>query len=113
MHVMPTLRATEGPTAEATAQWYKMAISACDPFLFPESRFRTLWMDDDLGRVLENARQWLQDNPCPVTSIGSHLQVILDAYSEMTSATVARVMELRGVIELHGKEVDRRRATRS
>ena|ERR1039458_1633957 len=111
---MPTLRATEDPTTETTSsQWYRRAVSACDPFLFPESRFRTLWMDDDLARSLKGARQWLEGNPCPDRTIGSHLQAILDAYSEMTSATVARVMELRAIIESHGKEVDRRRTTRS
>jgi hypothetical protein len=109
---MPTLRATETPTTELS-KWYKRAMTACDPFLFPESRYRTLWMDDDLARSLESARKWLRDNPCPDSSIGFHVQAMLDAYAHMTTASVARVEELREVIESHGKEVDRRRASRS
>ena len=110
---MPTSRATETLTAESVSQWYRRAISGCDPFIFPESRFRTPWMNDELASVLQTARQWLSDNRCPDTSIGLHLQAILDAYAEMPTATVARVMELRDVIEKHGKEVDRRKASRS
>jgi hypothetical protein len=110
---MPTARATEIATTETTSRWYQQAVSACDPFLFPESRFRTLWMDDELARALRRAGHWLEDNPCPDESINGHLQTILDAYAEMTGATVARVMELRKEIESHGREVDRRRVPRS
>jgi hypothetical protein len=109
---VPTSRATEPLTADTVSLWYKRAASACDPFIFPESRFRTPWMNDELASVLQAARKWLRDNPCPDTSIGLHLQAILDAYAEMPAATVGRVMELRDVIESHGKEVDRRRSSR-
>ena len=110
---MPISRATEPLTTETISQWYRRATSGCDPFIFPESRFRTPWMNDELASVLQAARQWLSDNPCPDISIGLHLQAILDAYAEMPTATVARVMELRDVIESHGREVDRRRSPRS
>jgi hypothetical protein len=110
---MPIARATEIATTETISRWYKQALCACDPFLFPESRFRTPWMDDELARVLKRARQWLEDNPCPDESIDGHLRSILDAYAEMTGTTVARVMELRKDIESHGREVDRRRVPRS
>lgn len=109
---MPTYRATNTLTAETVSHWYRRATSGCDPFIFPESRFRTPWMNDELASVLQTACQWLSDNPCPDSSVGLHLQAILDAYAEMPTATVARVMELRDVIESHGKEVDRRKASR-
>jgi len=110
---MPTTRAKEAVTQETISHWYRRATSGCDPFIFPESRFRTPWMNDDLASVLQSARQWLSDNPCPDPAISHHLQAILDAYAEMPTATVGRVMELRDVIESHGKEVDRRRSPRS
>jgi hypothetical protein len=111
--VVPTARATQNATAETISRWYQQAVSACDPFLFPESRFRTPWMDDELALVLERASRWLEENPCPDQSIDGHLRAILAAYTEMTAATVARVMELRKEIESHGREVDRRRVPRS
>jgi hypothetical protein len=109
---VPTLRAIDAPTTDVS-RWYRRAISACDPFIFPESRYRTLWMDDDLARSLESACKWLRENPCPDSSLGHHLQAMFDAYAHMATAPVARVKELREVIESHGGEVDRRRAVRS
>jgi hypothetical protein len=109
---MPTARATESATTETISRWYQQAVYACDPFLFPESRFRTPWMDDELARVLKRASQWLEENPCPDESIDGHLRAILAAYTQMTRATVARVMELRKEIESRGREVDRRRVPR-
>jgi len=110
---MPSAPATEIATTDEISRWYKQAVTACDPFLFPESRYRTPWMDDQLSSVLMHARQWLGENPCPDESVDGHLRTILDAYDEMTRATVARVMELRMEIETHGREVDRRRIPRS
>ena len=36
------------------------------------------------------ARQWLRENPCPDASLDQHLEAILDAYAEMSTATVFR-----------------------
>jgi hypothetical protein len=97
---------------ETTSEWYTRALSACEPFTFSESRYRTPWMDDELGGSLQHARRWLGANPCPDDSIGDHLLAMLDAYAEMKGATVGRVMELRDVIEQHSKFVDRRKYPR-
>jgi hypothetical protein len=106
-------RETENATADAINQWYYRATAACAPFLFPESRFRTPWTGDDLPAAVEAARQWLRENPCPDPSLDQHLEAILDAYAEMRSATVSRVMELRESIAEHAKALDRRRKPRS
>jgi hypothetical protein len=105
-------RETDQSTTEPTSQWYYSATAACAPFLFPESRFRTPWTEDDLPTAVEAARQWHRENPCPDASLDHHLESILDAYSEMASATVARVMEIREDIEAHAKALDRRRTPR-
>jgi hypothetical protein len=100
------------PTPDAINQWYYRATAACAPFLFPESRFRTPWTGDDLPADVETARQWLRENPCPDASLDQHLEAILDAYAEMPTATVSRVMELRESIGEHAKVLDRRRTPR-
>ena len=105
-------RETDHPNAQAISQWYTRATSACAPFLFPESRFRTPWTGDDLPGAVEVARQWHRENPCPDGSLDHHLESILDAYAEMGSATVARVMEIRDDIEAHSKALDRRQTPR-
>jgi len=105
-------RETGNPTPDAINQWYYRATAACAPFLFPESRFRTPWTGDDLPGAVESARQWLRENPCPDASLDQHLEAILDAYTEMSTATVSRVMELRESIGEHAKTLDRRRAPR-
>ena len=105
-------RETGNPTPDAINQWYYRATAACAPFLFPESRFRTPWTGDDLPGAVESARQWLRENPCPDASLDQHLEAILDAYAEMSTATVSRVMELRESIGEHAKVLDRRRAPR-
>jgi hypothetical protein len=61
---------------------------------------------------VEVARQWHRENPCPDSSLDPHLESILDAYTEMASATVARVMEIREDIEAHTKALDRRQEPR-
>ncbi len=71
--------------------------------MFAEARFRTPWVDDEFVATIRTARQWLIDNPCPDGSLGRHFVEILGAYAEMTSATVARVMEIRVSIEEHVK----------
>jgi hypothetical protein len=105
-------RETGSPTADAINQWYYRATAACAPFLFPESRFRTPWTGDDMPAAVEAARRWVRENPCPDTSLDQHLEAILDAYAEMPTATVSRVMELRESIEVHAKALDRRRLPR-
>jgi hypothetical protein len=67
--------------------------------MFAEARFRTPWVDDEFAEAIRVARQWLRDNPSPDHSLGEHFVTKLKAYAEMTTATVPRVMELRGIIE--------------
>jgi hypothetical protein len=105
-------RETDSPTANAIDQWYKRATSACAPFLFPESRYRNPWTDDELPSAVAAARSWHQQNRCPDASLDEHLEAILDAYAEMSVATVARVMEIREVIDSHAKALDRRKLPR-
>jgi len=105
-------RETDNPSANPINQWYYRATAACAPFLFPESRFRTPWTGDDLPGAVEAARRWLRENPSPDPSLDQHLEAMLDAYAEMPTATVSRVMELREDIELHTKVLDRRRQPR-
>src|ERR1700684_3119739 len=93
----PHHRATQ-PAPDA-APWYRRARSACEPFMFAEARFRTPWVDDEFAEVIRIARQWLRDNPCPDQALGQNFVGMLEAYNEMTSATVSRVMELRSDIE--------------
>jgi hypothetical protein len=69
--------------------------------MFAAARFRTLWVDDEFAGTISNARQWLRDNPCPDQTLGRYFVGMLGAYAEMTNATVARVMELRVIIEQH------------
>jgi hypothetical protein len=105
-------RETDNPTADPINQWYYRATAACAPFLFPESRFRSPWTGDDLPGAVEAARTWLRENPSPDPSLDQHLEAMLDAYAEMPTATVSRVMELRESIEAHAKVLDRRRTPR-
>jgi hypothetical protein len=105
-------RETDNPGANPINQWYYRATAACAPFLFPESRFRTPWTGDDLPGAVEAARRWLRENPSPDPSLDQHLEAMLDAYAEMPTATVSRVMELRESIEVHAKVLDRRRKPR-
>jgi hypothetical protein len=105
-------RETDNTAHDAVTQWYYRATAACAPFLFPESRFRTPWTGDDLPSDVEAARQWLRENPSPDAALDQHLEAILDAYAEMPSATVSRVMDLRESIALHAKALDRRRSPR-
>jgi hypothetical protein len=105
-------REMERASADAIDQWYKRATSACAPFLFPESRYRNPWTDDELPGALAAARRWHEQNPCPDPSLDEHLSAILDAYAEMAVATVARVMEIREDIALHAKALDRRKLPR-
>lgn len=105
-------RETERATADAIDQWYKRATSACAPFLFPESRFRNPWTDDELPGAVAAARRWHEQNPCPDPSLDEHLAAILDAYAEMAVATVARVMEIREDIAHHARALDRRKLSR-
>jgi hypothetical protein len=105
-------REMEDSTAESINQWYSRATAACAPFLFPESRFRTPWTADDLPAAVEAARAWHRENPCPDPSLDEHLDAILDAYIEMSNATVSRVMEIRESIQVHAKALDRRRKPR-
>ena len=99
--------AIEEATTDSTGQWYRKARSACEPFMFAAARFRTPWVDDEFAGTITNARQWLRDNPCPDKTLGRHFAGMLGAYAEMTSATVARVMELRVLIEQHVEALDR------
>jgi hypothetical protein len=64
-------------------------------------RFRTFWGDVELMENIRNARRWLVENPCPDESMGGHFESMLNAYAEMASATVPRLMELRDEIEQH------------
>jgi hypothetical protein len=91
---------------DAVAHWYRRARSACEPFMFAEARFRTPWVDDEFAEVIRTARQWLRDNPCPDAALGHHFLLMLDAYNEMTNATVGRVMELRVTIEQEMQALD-------
>ena len=95
--------ATEDEALDKTVQWYRRARFACEPFMFAEARFRTPWVDDEFAATIRTARQWLSDHPCPDGSLGRHFVEMLGAYAEMTSATVARVMEIRVSIEEHAK----------
>ncbi len=95
---------------DETVQWYRRARSACEPFMFAAARFRTPWVDDEFAATIALSRQWLSDNPCPDVPLGQHFVAMLGAYSEMTHATVARVMELRVGIEEHVNALDRWKA---
>jgi hypothetical protein len=92
---------------DPTAQWYRRAWIACEPFMFAEARYRTPWVDDEFAEVIRVARQWLGDNPSPDCTLGQNFVGMLDAYNEMTTATVSRVMELRSLIEHHVQALDR------
>jgi hypothetical protein len=74
--------------------------------MYAAARFRTPWVDDEFACLIRTARQWLRDNPCPDDLLGRHFVVMLDAYNEMTNATVARVMELRLNIEQQIQALD-------
>jgi hypothetical protein len=69
-------------------------------------RYRTPWVDDELLNGIREARQWHAANPCPDASMGDHLTAVLDAYDEMTRATVAQVMDLRLIVERHVEAMD-------
>jgi hypothetical protein len=103
-------RATNEGSRDETVQWFKRARSSCEPFMFAAARFRTPWVDDEFAATIRTARQWLSDNPCPDGPLGRHFVEMLGAYAEMTSATVARVMELRVNIEDHVTSLDRWKA---
>jgi hypothetical protein len=75
--------------------------------MFAEARFRTPWVDDEFASTIWATRQWLSEHPCPDRLLGQHFEEMLAAYGEMTSATVARVMELRENIKDHVKAIDR------
>ena len=100
-------RANDEAALGETVQWYKRARFACEPFMFAAARFRTPWVDDEFAAAIAVSRQWLNDNPCPDVPLGQHFVAMLGAYSEMTHATVARVMELRVGIEEHVDALDR------
>jgi hypothetical protein len=110
---MPPTGENEETVATRVDQWYKRAATACAPFLYPESRFRTPWTGDELPELVARARLWHQDNPCPDELVDHDVTVILDAYSEMATATVARFMELRETIKDHAAALEERRAHRS
>jgi hypothetical protein len=93
-------------------QWYERATTGCAPFLYPESRFRTPWTGDDLSESVAEARRWHELNRCPNHDLDEQFTAILDAYAEMSVATVARVMELREVIHRHLRAFDRRKGQR-
>jgi hypothetical protein len=71
------------------------------------------WVGDELDGPLENARRWLDDNPCPDEAIGTHLRAVLVAYAQMPGASVPRMMELRDGIAEHAVAIDRRQTPRS
>jgi hypothetical protein len=69
-------------------------------------RYRTPWVDDELLMGIREARQWQAANPCPEPSMGDHLTAILDAYEQMTQATVSQVVDLRQTVEDHVEAMD-------
>jgi hypothetical protein len=75
--------------------------------MFAEARFRTPWIDDEFAATISAAGQWLRDNTCPDRPLGERFAAMLNAYDEMTSATVARVMELRADIAQHVEALNR------
>jgi hypothetical protein len=75
--------------------------------MFAEARYRTPWVDDEFAEVVRTARKWLRDNPSPDPALGQNFIGMLDAYNEMTSATVSRVMELRRDIEPYVHALDK------
>jgi hypothetical protein len=79
---------------------------ACEQFIFASMRYRTPWVDEELLGELQHSGEWLRAHPSPDPSMGVHLWAILDAYGEMTTATVARVMELRQSVEQHVSAMD-------
>ena len=87
------------PTTDPTLQWHKRARSAWESSVFPEMRFRTPWGDDEMAVAVRTAREWISHNPCPDDATGQQLIRMLDAYAEMSRATVARFLELRQVVE--------------
>jgi hypothetical protein len=74
--------------------------------MYPAARFRTPWVDDEFAEVVRTAREWLRDNSCPDESLGQHFVTVLDGYHDMTNATVARVMDLRVIIEQEVRSLD-------
>jgi hypothetical protein len=110
---MPPSGETEPLAAANLDEWYKKATVACAPFLYPESRFRTPWTGDELTEAVVAARKWHEQNPCPDELLDKNLTSILDAYSEMAFATVARVMELRESILSDAKAFERRKTPRA
>jgi hypothetical protein len=89
-------RGAEQP--DVTVDWWRRARRLWDPVFFRQRRFRNPWGDVELLRDVIQAREWLDSDPCPDATLAGHIEAMLNAYSEMPTATVDRLVELRHVI---------------
>ena len=90
---------------EPPREWYRRARLEWDPVFFPERRFEIPWGDEELLASVQCARDWLVSNPAPDDQLVQDIDALLDAYSEMTTATVPRLQELREIIDHHNKAI--------
>lgn len=63
------------------------------------------WGDGELLAAVQRAREWLVTNPAPDEQLARDIAALLDAYSQLTNATVPRLQELREIIDLHNKAI--------
>lgn len=105
-------RSRQKATPESTSQWYERASADCHSFNCLASRRGIPRKDVELSDTVECAQRWMTDNPCPDPLMGRHLEAMFVAYVEMQTATVAKAVELREVIEQHAMGVDRRQHAR-
>src|SRR5487761_2341250 len=90
---------------ETPQEWDKRARLKWDRVFFPERRFEIPWGDDELLASVQSAWDWLVRHPAPDEQLAQDIDALLDAYSEMTTATVPRLQELRKIIDHHNKAI--------
>jgi hypothetical protein len=97
----------KGPSAgvESPREWYKRARIEWDPVFFKERRFKSPWADVELLASVQRARDWLESNPVPDEQLAQHICSMLDAYSQLPTATVSRLGEWREVIDHHATAI--------
>lgn len=97
-----------GPSSKATEtplEWYWRARRKWDPVFFKERRFENPWGDDELLALVQSAREWLVCDQPPDEQLAEHIRSMLDAYSEMPTATVSRLQALRETIDHHANAI--------
>jgi hypothetical protein len=94
-----------GEKADETAVWWKRARQLWNPIFFRQRRFSNPWGDYELMLDVARAREWLNSDPCPDATLAAHLDAMLNAYGEMPTATVERLVELRHSIGVHAEAI--------